>query len=303
MGFFRLLIYFLKEGFLGVKRHKTLHLFAIFIVTLSLFVLGFSRYITSNIYGVIKGWEESLEMRIILKEGVLSESIEKLCKNLRAEEIVEDVKIITPEEALKTIEKISPSLKNLSFKDEGNPLPYSISIKLKKPINELKIENFLSKLKKMDEVEEAIIDWLWIKKLRGYLRFLTFLSWLLFIALGVASIFTVTAIIRIIGLSRKDEISILYSLGVTPSAIRGPFVTSGIFIGLFSSILSIVLVLGVHFIIRKSVDDPVILELLSKNFLTFVDQISLIFVGIVLGGAGGSLSLGSVSEWKYSYYI
>jgi cell division transport system permease protein len=303
MPFLRLILFFIKEGFLGITRHKTLNFFALFIVSLSLFVLGFSRYITSNIYNVLSGWEESFELRIILKDSMTSEDINKIISFLKEKPIVDSFKVITPKEALSTIEKISPALKSLSFKESENPLPYSISVKLKKPIDEKNVSSFLNDLKNLKEVDETIFDWQWLNKLKGYLKFLTFLSWLLFVALGVASLFTVTSIIRIIGLSRKDEISILYSLGATPIAIRGPFITLGIIIGLLSSIIAILILLFVHIIVRQTIEDPIILELLSGKFLTLFDQFALVIVGVILGGSGGFLSIGSIHEWKYSHYI
>jgi len=62
---------------------------------------------------------------------------------LKEKPIVDSFKVITPKEALSTIEKISPALKSLSFKESENPLPYSISIKLKNQSMKIKSIHFL----------------------------------------------------------------------------------------------------------------------------------------------------------------
>ena len=302
MNYFRLLLYFLKEGAVGIIRHKTLHLFAIFIVSLSLFVLGFSRYITFNINSVLELWEGSLEVRVIIKEGTSPKDIEKTIDFLKKQDFAEETKLITPDDALKLLEKISPSIKSVPFRENENPLPYSIAVKLKKPFSQERIKNFVEEAKKRQEIDEVILDWQWLEKLKNYSKFLAFLGWLLFVALGISSLFTVTAITRIIALSRKEEITILYSLGATSSAIRGPFVTSGTIVGFFSSVISIIFLLFVHITIRHFVADTVVLNILSKNFLSFSDQVILLLVGSAMGGAGGFLSLGSIHDWKYGHF-
>ncbi len=302
MNFIRLLLYFLKEGISGILRYKTLHLFAIFIVSLSLFVLGFSRYITLNINSILELWEESLEVRLIIKDKTPNTKIEETLNFLRKQVFIEDTKLITPKEAMELLEKISPSIKSVPFRENENPLPYSISVRLKKPVSQELIKNFIEEVKKREEIEEVVFDWQWLEKLKKYSQFLAFLGWLLFISLGISSLFTVTAITRIIALSRKEEISILYSLGATPFAIRGPFVTGGIAVGCLSGFISILVLLFVHILIRHFVSDLFILNLISKEFLLFSDQLMLIFVGAAMGGAGGFLSLGSVHDWKYGHY-
>lgn len=302
MNFVRLLLYFLKEGMAGILRHKTLHLFAIFIVSLSLFVLGFSRYITFNINSVLEFWEESLEVRIIIKDKTPNGKIEETLNFLRKQSFIEKTKLITPEEAMNLLEKISPSIKSVPLKENENPLPYSISAKLKKPVSQELIKNFIEEVKKREEIEEVIFDWQWLEKLKKYSQFLAFLGWVLFVSLGISSLFTVTAITRIIALSRRDEIAILYSLGATPFAIRGPFVTGGIVIGCVSSVISIAILLFVHILIRRFISDSFIFNLLSKEFLSFSDQFILLLVGSVMGTAGGFLSLGSIHDWKYGHY-
>jgi len=303
MGLYRLLAFFLQEGFLGIARHKTLSIFAIFIVSLSLYVLGFSRYVTSNINNLLSAWEGQLEVRLVLKDSATDAEIRKIVSFLEREPQVEGSKVITPREAMEFLERLSPSLRALSFRESENPLPYSISLTLKKPVDVGRVRELIEKVRKVPGVEEAIFDWEWMDKLKTYSRFLAFLGWVLFAALGVASLFTVTAITRILALSRKEEIAVLYSLGATPASIRGPFVANGILIGLFSSALSLVFILATHIVIRRTMaGDNFVLLLLSKEFLNVSDQLALLAVGTIMGGAGGFLSLGSIHDWRYSRF-
>jgi cell division transport system permease protein len=303
MGLYRLFLFFLQEGLLGIVRHKTLNIFAIFIVALSLYVLGFSRYLTSNINNLLTSWEGQLEVRLVLKDGVNDKEIKNILSLLDKEPLIAESRIISPKDAMQFLEKLSPSLKALSFRENENPLPYSLSLSLKKPIDVKKVKELIENVKRIPGVQEAIFDWEWMDKLKTYSRFLAFLGWLLFAALGVASLFTVTAITRILALSRKEEIAVLYSLGATPGSIRGPFITNGILVGLLSSIFSLIFLFMTHLIIRKAMaGDNFVLLLISKDFLNFGDQFTLLLVGTVMGGAGGFLSLGSIHDWRYSRF-
>lgn len=303
MLYLRLLIYFFKEGFKDLIRNKSINIFAIFIVALSFTIFGFSRYITSNIKNITSNWLSHMEVRVVLKNELNLNEIQKIIESINRLAIVEETKIVSPEEALKLIEKISPTLKSYSFLENENPLPYSISIKLKKGIKEDEIKNSFEILKKVDGIEEVAFDFEWLNKIKKYSNFLTVLSGIFFILFGLTSLFTISSITRIIALSRKDEISILYSLGATPASIRGPFITEGILIGFLSSMISIFILFLIHLVLQRMLSDSFILMVIADKFISIEEQIFIIFSGTIMGALGGFFSIPSIEEFKFGHRI
>src|SRR4029453_7324881 len=62
--------------------------------------------------------------------------------------------------------------------------------------------------------------------------------------LVLAAIVTITSVLRLAYLSRREEMEILFLVGVPPSAIRGPFVVEGV----LQTLIATVAALGLLFV-------------------------------------------------------
>ena len=150
----------------------------------------------------------------------------------------------------------------------------------------------------MPGVAQVLFDWDWVDRLRTYSRFVSLLGWVLFGALGVAAVFTVAAICRIIALSRREEIAILHFVGATGSSIRGPFVAGGMSLGALAGMGALAVLFGVHLLLSRSAGpDALLIEWVSRGFLPLGDQALLIGTGALLGAVGGFAGLGSIDHW------
>jgi cell division transport system permease protein len=300
MRMFRALGYFLTEGLLGIRRHKTLHVFALFVVTLSLFVLGFSQYLTHNVNILLSAWQKNLEVRIFLKDGLSSEKRQALRDRLAGSPLTGSVEYVSPEQAMELLSKFSPAFSQISLGKDVNPLPASFSLHLKGPLDLDKVRPFLASIGKMEGVSQVLFDWQWVEKLRTYSRFVLLVGWVLFIALATAAVFTVAAITRILALSRREEIAILHLVGATPAGIRGPFIASGTLLGLLAASFSLLLLLGAHGLLHHmGGSSALLLHWISRDFLPGGTQLLLLFGGALLGAVGGVVSLGPVEHWTF----
>lgn len=294
----RRLGYYLTESGTAMIRNKALHGFAIFVVALSLFILGFSRYLTSNVNDLISTWSKSLEVRVFLDDNISKSETDALVERFKGNPIVSDVKIVSPEEALKVLSKIAPAFDQASGVIGKNPLPPSLSVRLKAPPDLRKIHEFTRLAAKAGGVNQVIFDWAWVQKLKYYSRFVSFIGWLLFAALGVAAVFTVASITRILALSRKEEIAILNLVGATPAAIRSPFIAGGALMGFWAGALALLLLLGAHLLLRMvEPGNALLLHWVSGAFLSGADQAFIILLGVALGALGGAVSLGFTENW------
>lgn len=298
MNLFRTLGYYLNEGLLALWRHKAMHGFALFVVALSLFVLGFSRYLTGNVNALLSTWESSLEVRLFLDDGVSKERVDALEKEYEADPLVASVSYISPEQALQILSRFSPAFSDLGLKSGENPLPASLSLRLKAPADLKRIKTLVGNAAKEPGVSQALFDWDWVDKLRAYSRFVGILGWILFGALGAASVFTVSAITRILALSRREEIAILHFVGATNASIRGPFVAGGAMLGFFSGLAALLLLAACHLMLHQTAGgDALLVSWISRSFLSAWDQAGLVLLGAILGAAGGAFSIGSPEHW------
>jgi len=301
MSLIRTLFYFFQEALVALWRHKALHGFALFVVTLSLFVLGFSRYLTSNVNSLLKGWEDTMEVRVFLKEDLPLADTQALAAKFRGEPVVASVEIISPQEGMKVLAHIAPAFGNLGSELGENPLPTTLAVRLKAPLDLDRVRRLVDEAGTQPGVSQVLFDWDWVQRIRTYSRFVALIGWILFGALGVAAVFTVAAITRIIALSRREEIAILHFVGATGASIRGPFIAGGLLLGLLAGVLALVLLLACHAALRAAAgDEALFLQWVSAGFLVTRDQAVLLSIGALLGAVGGAASLGSLEHWSWS---
>jgi len=298
MTLLRTLIYFFQEALLDFRRNKALYGFACFVMTLSLFVLGFSRYLTGNVYDLLKTWERDLEVRVFLEDGVGPQRAKALERELASDPCVASVTFVSPEEAMKVLERLAPAFKSSGMDKDDSPLPASLSLRLKVPLDLDRVRALVNRAGRELGVAQVLFDWDWVERLRNYTRFAGFLGWILFAALGIAAVFTVAAICRIIALNRREEIAILHFVGATGTSIRGPFVVGGMLMGAFAAAGALLALYAAHVLLQRSVGaDTLLLGWVSRGFLDAADQALLIGAGLVLGGLGGLTGLGSIEHW------
>ncbi len=298
MKLLRMLGYFVGEGCLAMVRHKALHGFAIFVVALSLFVLGFSRYLTGNVNLLISTWSNNLEVRVFLEDGLPRDRVEVLRTLFGKNPMVAKVKVVSPEMAMRTLARIAPAFGSASKLMAHNPLPTSLALRLRPPPNLEKVHRLVAMAKKEKGVSQVIFDWEWVNKLKAYSKFVSFVGWLLFAALGAAALFTVAAITRILALSRREEIGILNFVGATTAGIRGPFVAGGAIMGLLSGFIALAGLFITHLALQHAAGaNALLLKWISGAFLPGTDQLLLLATGLLLGAVGGAVSIGSSEHW------
>ena len=292
--------YFFGEGLIALWRHKALHGFALFVVALSLYILGLSRYLTGNVNTLLRSWEENLEVRVFLDDSLPQDRVRELSAHFEKSAGVSSVRLVTAEEALKILAKLAPALADASKEMGQSPLPASLSLRLKTPLDLVSVRRLVQEASAQKGVTQVLFDWEWVEKLKTYSRFVSLVGWLLFFALGVAAVFTVAAITRILALSRREEIAILHFVGATSPTIRGPFVAGGLVLGLLSSWVALLLLALTHAVLNRTAgQDAVLLTWISHAFLSVRDQSLLVAAGTVLGALGGALSTGSAEHWEH----
>lgn len=298
MSLLRMLAYFFGEGLTALWRHKALHGFALFVVALSLYILGLSRYLTGNVNSLLLSWEENLEVRVFLEDGLAPDRIRELSERFQRYPVVASTRLVTAEEALTVLAKLAPALASASKEMGESPLPASLSLRLKTPLDLDGVRRLVKEASGEKGVSQVLFDWEWVEKLRTYSHFVSLIGWVLFAALGVASVFTVAAITRILALSRREEIAILHFVGATAPTIRGPFVAGGLMLGFLSALAALLLIALTHLLLQRSAGaDALLLAWVSHAFLSLRDQALLLAAGTALGALGGALSLGSSEHW------
>ena len=113
--------------------------------------------------------------------------------------------------------------------------------------------------------------------------------------LVIVSVVVVANTVKLTVFARGDEISIMKYIGATNWFVRGPFLVEGIIIGLFSAIISVLIIALIYARIIAGIGDDMMIMLstpmVPEGFL--VKNIIVIFValGVSIGACGSIISM------------
>lgn len=212
-------------------------------------VIGIALALPSGLYLILKnmeqaagGWDTGARVSLFLKPGMSSKEQRALANKLRERTEIERVTVITPDQALKEFKQSSGFGEALDALDD-NPLPPVLVIYPDPGMSDPKaIEVMVENLRRMNNVEDAVLDMRWLQRLQAILatakRTVVVVSGML----ALAVILVVGNTIRLDIQNRRQEIEVAKLIGATDAFIRRPFLYGGIWYGLLGAFIGIILI-------------------------------------------------------------
>lgn len=241
-----------------------------------------------NLQQLTGNLETSNQISLFLREDVSDAHANKLADSIRQNESVQEVKLITKEQALtefKTYSGFGSAINTL----EKNPLPIVIEVLPKNTLDDKqKLTTLMESFQQSPEVDFAQMDLQWVERLQSIVALARLFANLLFVLLGGAVLFIIGNTIRLELHSRREEVVIAKLVGATNSFIQRPFLYSGFWIGFISGVSAWFIVAIVMLILRGSVEKLSGLYEGSFHlvFLSFSETLVLIAVSSALGVLG-----------------
>lgn len=299
----------IRTGFINFWRNGFLSFSAVVVISLSLSIFG--ALIFSSAFGraLITEVKNKVDINVYFNLDSQESDIFALRKTIEALPEVQKVEYVSREQALTDFKE---KWKDNGFIMQGleeigsNPFPAVLNIKAKEPSQYAGIASFLEG-KNSSQNGADIVDKinynqnkLIIERLGRIIPAIEKSGAIIAILFVIVAIIMVFNTIRLIIFTAKDEISVMKLVGASNFYIRGPFVVSGIMYGIFSAILTL-LVLGgfayysdsmlVKFAGSQNISD---LASFSNVFLSyFVQNFGQIF-GIIMGAG---IILGAISSY------
>lgn len=232
---------------------------------------------------------------LFLKHTVTNETGKGIAKQVTGKPWVKQAKVITKEEGLKEFRDYSGFNSGMAFL-EFNPLPVVIQIEPVETINEFrKLHGLIAELERIPNVESAQIDLQWVERVYSIMNLVRRGVVLLGLLLGMAVIFIVSNTLRLELKNRSDEIIVAKLVGATNGFIRRPFLYSGFWYGILSSLLGLIFIQ----LIIKVLEGPIneIAFLYGSEFkiqgLSVNESLTIVAISIILAITGAWLVLGS----------
>jgi len=266
-----------KEKNIIFQRIIQAYLSSVISITLVLFLMGATAFLGVNAQKFIQYFKENTVLSIVLRDGVSEEDALQTVKKIQSFPYVREAVYVSQEQGTKEMTELlgEDFLAQFDF----NPIPVSIEIKLlAQYVTQEELTIVEGKLMEMSDVREvfyqkSIIDTVTKNMERIGLGLLIFIGLLLFV-----SFVLINNTVRLSVYARRFTIHTMRLVGATKGFIRRPFMIQAIFQGLISSLLTILLLMGLLSLAQREFAD--IYRLLDYEFLI------MLFGSIVLVGVG-----------------
>jgi cell division transport system permease protein len=215
-------------------------------------------------------------------------------EKLKDTPLIEDVRYISPEQALEEFQTNFPELQRIIDNLKVNPFPSSFEATISE-------ENFSSaetlaliqEMKQMEGIEDIQFNRDWVEKMQSLSRLAQAVGFFLGGILVLASFFIISNVIKLNVFARHEEIEILRLVGATNTFIRIPFLLEGMILGILGGLVSLLLIFALikFFPLYLGASLGVFSELINFRYLSFSQIILLIATGSFIGFSGSLSSL------------
>ncbi len=290
----RSLGYFLREAAADLWKRRTVNLVSIATIGATLYVLGIFLVLMTNVTRVVSSWAEENRISVYLVDNCPAGDRVALEERISKDPAVGAVEYVSKEEALDRFRKDFPDLADLATGLDANPLPASFEITFKgRSADASAVEAFSAGLEKQPGVDGVRYDIVWVRRVRSLLKVIGWGGGILGAILLSASMITISGVIRLNVLARREEIEILRLVGATRGFIRGPFLVEGAFQGAAASVLAFGLILATWLAVSSSarVKSDFLLQLLAGGSMPVWMPAALLGIGLAVGLAGSLVSV------------
>jgi cell division transport system permease protein len=265
----------IQENQIVKRRLTSSYLTTVISISLVLFLLGIVGFLILNVQNLSLHVKENIGINIELKDNIREADIQQLRKILDAKKFVKSTDYITKEQAALETQKAlgEDFISFLGF----NPLPSSIKIKLNAAwANTDSIAKIESELKKFPQVSELYYRKSLIHEINENVKKISIIIFSFTILLFFIALTLINNTIRLSVYSKRFLIHTMQLVGATRGFIRLPFIYKGMYYGLLSAMIAILLLLGTIYVVQNQIE----------GLIDFVepDILGLLFAGVIVAG-------------------
>jgi len=176
------------EGLKQILQRPLTNFFIIFVVTFALFLPAGFYVVWKNVAALNNVWNQAAEITVYLKKNVSPKVATNIVEQLKLNDAVMELKLISPDEGIKDFAKHT-GFGGILLGVKENPLPYVIVVYPKvSELTEDQILALVDGLKNLPEVETTKIDMDWVGHSYRLLNLWEHLSMILALLLSIGAL-------------------------------------------------------------------------------------------------------------------
>ncbi len=264
---------------------------SIICTTITLILVAISLFLSYNVRQITTTLEHELTVVVYLDFDVTEEQKIRIENDLKTMSTVEDYTMKSKEEWKSEIGRESEVFGSALKIFEENPLYDSIIVKVKN-VDDLK--ETAEKLRTYDFVDSAEYGEGMVESIINIFDIISLGTISIVIALVVVTAFLISNTIKLTIFSRKTQIEIKRLVGASNVAIKLPFIFEGFTLGVFGSILPILLSIYGYTLLYNVTGGYIstkVITLVEPFPFVFIVSLFLLVIGSIVGMIGSWLSV------------
>jgi cell division transport system permease protein len=287
----------IKEVFLNFKRSGFMSLVSIGTIVLAVLALGGYHIINESLNYIITKVEQKVEVVVFLHDGFDTQKADNMISEARQLPGVDDVKFVSKADAFNDFMK-DPDMKDIMKSFDGNPLPDSITVRLKDYTKET-----LTRTVKFFDAREGVEDIQYggseIENLISIIAAVKLIIGIAGIIFAASALLVVSNIIRLTVYARRQDIYIFRMIGASESFIRMPFIMEGVIHGFLGGFIGWALIYAIVNVLISEIRKQTGIDL-SGFYLFTPDYFNVKFMlSAVATGTGMGLLGALFSQGRY----
>lgn len=292
----------IRSGYRNFMRSGFTSIASVLIMTITLFVITSLIFVQAALNSSLTDIKEKVDVTVYFVPGAEEPPIRNIEQALTKLPEVKSVTYTSADDALAQFKERHAndylSLQALEELNE-NPLGATLNVKAKDPSQYESISKYfesdavLSKgiltiIEKIDYHQNKII----IDRLTSIINGAQRLGFIISFVLILISIIITFNTIRLIIYMSREEINVMRLVGAGDKYIRGPFIVSGVLVGICSAILTIVIFIPISIWLGNQMTDFLGLNLFTYFKTNFFELfIIMLGSGIVLGSISSTFAI------------
>ncbi|MBQ9019600.1 MAG: permease-like cell division protein FtsX [Bacilli bacterium] len=280
-----------RDAIKSVIRNFSLSLASISCITITLIIVAVAIIASFNVQNFTQEIEKDMTIVVFVDNDAKEEDVEVIEEEIKAIKNVDKYTYQTKQEVKAKMQEESEVFKTVldTWEDDESPLKDTFQVKVK---NVEKIRKTAEKIENIDKVSTVRYGEGMVDKMVSAFSSVEKVTYGIVIALVIVTVFLIINTIKLTISARRREIGIMRLVGASNITIKLPFIIEGMILGLFGSIIPVLITTYGYLAFYKHFDGYLYSRLIQLILPEpFIYQTSLIVIGIgILVGMIGSAS-------------
>jgi cell division transport system permease protein len=292
----------IRSGYHNFVRSVFTSISSILVMTITLFVITSLIFVQASLNASLNDIKEKVDVTVYFIPNSEESEIKEIQVSLENLPEIKEITYTSQEEALLNFkEKHANDYLTLQALDEldENPLGASLNIKAGDPSQYESISKYfendgtlsrgaLTIIDKIDYHQNKIV----IDRLNSIIAGAQKLGFVVSLVLILISIIITFNTIKLIIYMSKEEINVMKLVGAGGDYVQGPFIVTGILVGIVASLLTVILFIPISIWLGNQMSDFLSLNLYTYYKSNFIQLFIIMLVsGVLIGGISSSMAI------------